>query len=147
MSDSEDVPNDKTRRRTRSVTRAEEICTLQQKVRKSQPDKPCHRPRDSLFSWSSGFQNFTGLINWAFLLLTMSGIRLCLENLLKQVECSSKKKGTKHDNFFFRYGVRVDPVQWFVVLTGRDEGAGVPSIILLSCMLIEQENKIKTLII
>lgn len=35
-----------------------------------------------------------------------------------------------------RYGIRVDPVQWFIVLTGQDEGAGdsAPSIILLLCM-------------
>lgn len=34
-----------------------------------------------------------------------------------------------------RYGIRVDPIQWFIVLTGRDEGAGLPSIILLLCKL------------
>lgn len=33
----------------------------------------------------------------------------------------------------YRYGIRVDPFQWFVVLSGRDEGSGVPSIILLAC--------------
>jgi hypothetical protein len=43
----------------------------------------CHKPRDSLFSWSSGFDNFTGLVNWGFLLLTMGGIRLLLENFIK----------------------------------------------------------------
>lgn len=32
-----------------------------------------------------------------------------------------------------RYGIRVDPIQWFIVLTGRDEGAGMPSVILLVC--------------
>ncbi|KAG6797932.1 diacylglycerol O-acyltransferase 1 isoform X1 [Apis mellifera caucasica] len=52
-------------------------------VRKSQPDKPCHRPRDSLFSWSSGFDNFTGFVNWGFLLLGIGGIRLLLENFIK----------------------------------------------------------------
>lgn len=68
----------------------------------------CHRPRDSLFSWSSGFHKFTGLVNWGFLLLTMSGFRLLLENLLKYenlltilfinlrgsdyVDCNSKDK-------------------------------------------------------
>lgn len=39
-SDTEDVMNDKIRRRTRSVTRAEEICIKHQKQRRSQPDKP-----------------------------------------------------------------------------------------------------------
>lgn len=40
MSDTEDVTNDKVRRRTRSSTRAEEISIKQQKQRRSQPDKP-----------------------------------------------------------------------------------------------------------
>uniref|UniRef100_A0A8D8ALR0 O-acyltransferase n=1 Tax=Culex pipiens TaxID=7175 RepID=A0A8D8ALR0_CULPI len=99
-------------RRTQSVTRAEEITTKTTKQRKLQPDKPCHQPRDSLFSWSSGFGNFTGLVNWGFLLLTMGGFRLVLENLIK-------------------YGIRVDPVQWFVVLTGKGEGEGYPSLALV----------------
>ncbi|KAL0274082.1 UNVERIFIED_CONTAM: hypothetical protein PYX00_006598 [Menopon gallinae] len=90
-------------RRCKSVTRAEEIQKLEASLRKTQPDKPCHTPRDSLFSWSSGFSNFAGFVNWAFLLLFMGGVRLFLENLLK-------------------YGVRVDPHQWILVLTGNQEG-------------------------
>lgn len=39
-SDTEDFGNDKVRRRTRSVTRAEEISSKHQKQRRSQPDKP-----------------------------------------------------------------------------------------------------------
>ena len=35
------------------------------------------------FFSSSGFQNFEGMINWAFLLLAMGGIRLFLENINK----------------------------------------------------------------
>ncbi|XP_055376424.1 diacylglycerol O-acyltransferase 1 [Condylostylus longicornis] len=104
-------------RRTQSVTRAEEITTKEQKQRKSQPDKPCHKPRDSLFSWSSGFDNWTGLVNWGFLLLTMGGFRLCLENLLK-------------------YGVRIDPIQWYIVLSGKNEGEGHPSLILVVYSLV-----------
>ncbi|KAI8427898.1 hypothetical protein MSG28_002247 [Choristoneura fumiferana] len=69
-------------RRAQSVTRAEEITEKENKVRKSQFDKPIHKPRDSLFSWSSGFKNFTGLVNWGFLMLTIGGLRLCLENFL-----------------------------------------------------------------
>uniref|UniRef100_T1HID0 O-acyltransferase n=1 Tax=Rhodnius prolixus TaxID=13249 RepID=T1HID0_RHOPR len=100
-------------RRTKSVTRAEEITKQEAKIRKSQPDKPCHRPRDSLFTWSSGFTNFTGLINWAFLLLTMGGVRLLLENLIK-------------------YGILVDPEQWLIVLTGSQEGGTEhPSLVLV----------------
>lgn len=74
----------------------------------------CHQPRDSLFSWSSGFNDFTGLVNWGFLLLTMGGFRLLLEN-------------------FIKYGIRIDPIQWFYVLTGRNEGEGIPSLILIAC--------------
>lgn len=114
-------------RRAQSQTRAEEITTSEEKQRKSQPDKPCHKHRDSLFSWSSGFDNFTGLVNWGFLLLTMGGFRLCLENLLK-------------------YGVRIDPVQWYIVLSGRNEGEGHPSLILfvysvvpvVICLILEK---------
>ncbi|KAK7873998.1 hypothetical protein R5R35_013410 [Gryllus longicercus] len=115
-------------RRAQSVTRAEEIQEEEARVRKQQPDKPCHRPRDSLFSWSSGFTNFAGLVNWGFLLLSMGGIRLLLEN-------------------FIKYGWRVDPEQWIIVFTGRQEGDGeYPSIILLMysvvpivlCLLVEK---------
>lgn len=74
----------------------------------------CHQPRDSLFSWSSNFNNFAGLVNWGFLLLTIGGFRLLLEN-------------------FIKYGIRIDPMQWFVVLMGRDGGSGYPSLILLAC--------------
>lgn len=90
-------------RRTKSVTRAEEIKKHDEVIRKSQPDKPCHRPRDSLFSWSSGFSDFTGFVNWGFLLLSMGGARLLLENLIK-------------------YGIRIDPGQWINVLTGSRSG-------------------------
>ncbi|KAJ0181865.1 hypothetical protein K1T71_002587 [Dendrolimus kikuchii] len=69
-------------RRAQSVTAAEEITEKENKVRRSQADKPCHKPRDSLFSWSSEFANFTGLVNWGFLMLSIGGVRLCLENFL-----------------------------------------------------------------
>ncbi|KAL6429860.1 hypothetical protein ACFW04_007613 [Cataglyphis niger] len=115
-------------RRTKSVTRAEEIQKAELMVRRSQPDKPCHRPRDSLFSWSSGFDNFTGFVNWGFLLLGIGGIRLLLEN-------------------FIKYGIRVDPRQWFIFLSGKsDGGEEYPSLLLICystvpvalCLLIEK---------
>ncbi|CAB0036535.1 unnamed protein product [Trichogramma brassicae] len=115
-------------RRTKSVTRAEEIAKAEMRVRRSQPDKPCHRPRDSLFSWSSGFDNFTGFVNWGFLLLGIGGIRLLLEN-------------------FIKYGIRVDPRQWFFFLTGKnDVSKEHPSVLLILystvpitlCLLIEK---------
>lgn len=39
-SDAEELGGDKVRRRTRSVTRAEEISNKHQRQRRSQPDKP-----------------------------------------------------------------------------------------------------------
>ena len=42
-----------------------------------------HKPSDSIFSWNSGFNNYEGVVNWGFLLLTMGGVRLGLENLNK----------------------------------------------------------------
>ena len=56
---------------------------LHLQVRRSQADKPIHSPRDSLISWTSGFQNYEGFVNWAFLLLAMGGLRLFLENINK----------------------------------------------------------------
>ncbi|KAL4708093.1 hypothetical protein ACJJTC_009872 [Scirpophaga incertulas] len=101
-------------RRAQSVTKAEEITEKENKARKLQYDKPCHKPRDSLFSWSSDFANFTGLVNWGFLMLTIGGLRLFLENILK-------------------YGIRVNPFEWIIVLTGYNEGNKYqyPSLILL----------------
>ncbi|XP_019874244.1 diacylglycerol O-acyltransferase 1 [Aethina tumida] len=116
------------RKRAQSVTRAEEIQAVEKKVRRKQPDKPCHHPRDSLFSWTSGFDNFTGFVNWGFLLLSIGGLRLLLEN-------------------FIKYGIRVDPIQWFYILTGQDEsGTEHPSLVLILysnvpiifCILVEK---------
>ncbi|CAG0882480.1 unnamed protein product [Cyprideis torosa] len=83
-------------RRCKSVTRAEEIQHEEKKLREQQPDQPCHKPRASLFSWASGFDNFNGFINWAFLLLCLGGIRLMLENLNK-------------------YGIRANPIYWWLL--------------------------------
>uniref|UniRef100_A0A8D9EG80 O-acyltransferase n=1 Tax=Cacopsylla melanoneura TaxID=428564 RepID=A0A8D9EG80_9HEMI len=101
-------------RRAKSAAGVEDMQGQEYRNRRWQPDKPCHKHRDSLFSWSSGFDNFTGFVNWAFLLLFMGGTRLFLENLLK-------------------YGILVDPEQWLIVLTGRQEGeAEHPSLYLLT---------------
>jgi hypothetical protein len=77
-----------------------------------------HRPSDSLFSWSSGFNDFGGFVNWGFLLLALGGSRLALENVLK-------------------YGVRIDPLQWVRFLSGApDQPPSLPpSLILLACQL------------
>ncbi|XP_023344418.1 diacylglycerol O-acyltransferase 1 [Eurytemora carolleeae] len=101
-------------RRTNSTSRAEDIVTEDAKVRKSQPDKPIHSPRDSLISWGSTFNNFEGMVNWAFLLLVMGGLRLCLENLNK-------------------YGVRVNPNSIITAFLNHvtDENASFISFYLL----------------
>ncbi|XP_019754624.1 diacylglycerol O-acyltransferase 1 [Dendroctonus ponderosae] len=114
------------RKRALSATKAEEIQAVEQKFRKSQPDKPCHKPRDSLFTWNSGFNNFTGFVNWAFLLLSIGGLRLLLEN-------------------FIKYGIRVDPIEWLYILV-NGEGSECPTLILLLyhvvpvllCLIIEK---------
>ncbi|XP_066143790.1 diacylglycerol O-acyltransferase 1 [Euwallacea fornicatus] len=114
------------RKRALSATKAEEIQAVEKKVRNNQPDKPCHRPRDSLFTWNSGFTNFTGFINWAFLILSIGGLRLLLEN-------------------FIKYGVRVDPIQWIYYLID-EEGSDYPTLMLLlyhivpvvTCLIIEK---------
>ncbi|CAG7824121.1 unnamed protein product [Allacma fusca] len=100
-------------RRTKSTTRVEEIRQLEEKRRNRRADKPIHKPCDSLFSWSSGFNDFGGFVNWGFLLLLLGGVRLFLEN-------------------FIKYGNRIDPVQWLNVLLGDSYTAIPPSIILLA---------------
>ncbi|KAL1513370.1 hypothetical protein ABEB36_002789 [Hypothenemus hampei] len=123
--------NQYVRKRALSATKAEEIQAVEKKVRKSQPDKSCHRPRDSLFSWNSGFDNFTGFVNWAFLLLSIGGLRLLLEN-------------------FIKYGVRVDPIQWFYIIV-NGESAEFPTLILLLyhivpvflCLIIEKSLSVE----
>lgn len=87
-------------RRVRSTSRAQEIVTEDEKLRRAQPDKPIHKPKDSLLSWSSGFQHYEGIMNWAFLILCIGGVRLFLENLNK-------------------YGVRVDPTIWLWAVFGN----------------------------
>ncbi|XP_050308933.1 diacylglycerol O-acyltransferase 1 [Anthonomus grandis grandis] len=114
------------RKRALSATKAEEIKEVQNKVRKSQPDKPIHKPRDSLFSWTSGFDNFTGFVNWAFLLLSIGGLRLLLEN-------------------FIKYGIRVDPIEWIYFLV-QGESSDFPTLMLILyhivpvviCLIIEK---------
>ncbi|XP_059089214.1 diacylglycerol O-acyltransferase 1-like isoform X2 [Tigriopus californicus] len=93
-------------RRVKSTSRAQEIVTEDEKQRRAQPDKPIHRPKDSLFSWNSTFQDYEGVMNWAFLLLFLGGTRLFLENLNK-------------------YGIRVDPSFWLHAIFGNiSDGTG-----------------------
>ncbi|XP_042231643.1 diacylglycerol O-acyltransferase 1-like isoform X2 [Homarus americanus] len=89
-------------RRTKSVTRAEHITEVEKKARESQPDRPIHKPRDSLFSWSSGFDRYEGFVNWGALILMLGGTRLFLENVIK-------------------YGVRINPLSWLLWMKHEHE--------------------------
>uniref|UniRef100_UPI00398ECAD3 diacylglycerol O-acyltransferase 1-like isoform X3 n=1 Tax=Pristiophorus japonicus TaxID=55135 RepID=UPI00398ECAD3 len=52
----------------------------------------CHKTRESLFSSSSGFLNYRGILNWAVVVLILTHAHMVLENLIT-------------------YGILVDPVQ------------------------------------
>ncbi|XP_074644196.1 diacylglycerol O-acyltransferase 1-like [Tubulanus polymorphus] len=59
--------------------------------RKSKTDEKIHRITDSLFSSSSGFNNYRGMLNLCIVLLALSNARVALENIIK-------------------YGILIDPV-------------------------------------
>jgi len=66
-----------------SSSKAEGIVTAELRARRLQPDRPIHRPTDSLLSWTKqGPVDTKGLVNWAGMLLCLCGARLALENLL-----------------------------------------------------------------
>ncbi|CAH8870169.1 unnamed protein product [Trichobilharzia szidati] len=75
-------------------------------------DRPIHRPVQSLFSTSSGFNNFRGLLNLAGFLLLISTSRMALENILK-------------------YGIIMDPFSWIRFLLQAQQKCAV--IGLLGC--------------
>ncbi|XP_076311213.1 diacylglycerol O-acyltransferase 1-like isoform X2 [Tachypleus tridentatus] len=100
VSNNGDVKSNVRLRRTVSVTRAQDITELEKKERAEQPDNPIHRPQDSLLSSSSGYTNYRGLLNLCIVLLVLSNARVALENIIK-------------------YGILVDPIQWFKVFMGK----------------------------
>lgn len=55
-------------------------------------DRPCHKSQDSLFSSSSGYTNYRGFFNLCLILLTLSNLRVALENIIK-------------------YGILIDPTE------------------------------------
>jgi len=65
------------------------------------------------------FDNFDGVVNWAFLLLIIGGVRLALENFNKKVSLIRQSFIPKV-NFFptllYRYGIRVDLLSWILYL-------------------------------
>ncbi|CAH8659993.1 Diacylglycerol O-acyltransferase 1 [Schistosoma haematobium] len=70
------------------------------------PDKPIHRPVQSLFSTSSGFNNFRGLLNLAAFILVISTSRMALENIIK-------------------YGIIMDPFSWIRFLLQAQQKCAV----------------------
>jgi len=62
---------------------------------------------------TSGFTNYEGMVNWAFLLLTLGGARLLLENLNK-------------------YGIRVNPFAWGSALYGYHKDGEFPVLWMLA---------------
>lgn len=60
--------------------------------------RSCHKPQDSLFSSSSGYTNYRGILNLCIILLVLSNARVALENILK-------------------YGILVDPLALYRVLS------------------------------
>ncbi|GAB1603221.1 diacylglycerol O-acyltransferase 1-like [Argonauta hians] len=100
-------------RRTVSMANYEDITEEKKKERLKQPDKPVHHHQDSLFSTSSGFTNYRGLLNLCILLLAISNTRLVLENLIK-------------------YGILVDPVASFQLFLFNPNNW--PNVLLLVCL-------------
>jgi len=73
----------------KSVKNNEKLKTLPKYVSKQQ----CHVVRTSLFSSTSGFDDYRGFLNLSLILLVISNARTFLENLLN-------------------YGILVNPLQW-----------------------------------
>ncbi|KAH9528268.1 Diacylglycerol O-acyltransferase 1 [Dermatophagoides farinae] len=68
------------RKRSQSLTNDNHLYEI---IRMNQPDKPIHQYRDSLFSSSSGFNNFRGFFTLALILLVLATLRVALENVIK----------------------------------------------------------------
>lgn len=97
-------------RRAKSVALVEGESQKEDRIRAVQPDKPCHKPRDSLLSSSSGYTNYRGVLNLCIILLVLSNARVALENIIK-------------------YGILIDPVQWFKVFLNKPTES--PSMLIL----------------
>ncbi|RWS08694.1 diacylglycerol O-acyltransferase 1-like protein [Dinothrombium tinctorium] len=91
------VGGGKAKRRTHSFGRITDFQEKQKRERAEQSDDPCHEPKDSLLTSSSGYTNYRGLLNLCIVLLILSNARVALENIIK-------------------YGILVDPLQWIFFL-------------------------------
>lgn len=85
------------RRRTLSYSTKEEHSEDERKELLTRYDKPCHQNADSLFSTSSGFTNYRGILNLGLILLALTCTRIALENVIK-------------------YGILINPLTWIQFL-------------------------------
>nr|CAD2165028.1 unnamed protein product [Meloidogyne enterolobii] len=76
-------------------------------------EEPVHIAQDSLFSTSSGWTNYSGFFNHAFLLLVISNGRVALENLIK-------------------YGILISPLEWLNILDSSSPGSW-PNLTIVLC--------------
>ncbi|XP_035826558.1 diacylglycerol O-acyltransferase 1 isoform X2 [Aplysia californica] len=70
-------------RRTMSTNKVEDSKQTERKEKLWGDDKPVHSHADSLFSTSSGFTNYYGILNLCLILLVLANARLFLENIIK----------------------------------------------------------------
>eukprot|EP00062_Callorhinchus_milii_P018887 gi/632972944/ref/XP_007902907.1/ PREDICTED: diacylglycerol O-acyltransferase 1-like [Callorhinchus milii] len=63
----------------RDVTRSKFYEELVEELRRK---TCCHKSRESLFSSSSGFYNYRGILNWAVIVLILTHAHMVLENLM-----------------------------------------------------------------
>jgi len=92
-------------RRHNSVSNALGTSSQEHRTRTFQTDRPIHQHRDSLLSMNSGFWEFDGAVNNCLLLLSIGGMRLFLENVIK-------------------YGLRVNPFEWVLYLMRESSSDG-----------------------
>jgi len=92
-------------RRHNSVSNALGNNIQENRTRTFQVDRPIHQHRDSILSMNSGFWEFDGAVNNCLLLLSIGGIRLLLENIIK-------------------YGLRVNPFEWVFFLSRESRHDG-----------------------
>ncbi|XP_059167805.1 diacylglycerol O-acyltransferase 1-like isoform X2 [Physella acuta] len=70
-------------RRSQSTNKVEDSQQTERKERFLSDCKPVHSHADSLFSTSSGFTNYYGVLNLCLILLVLGNARLFLENIIK----------------------------------------------------------------
>jgi len=97
------------RRRAQSVGPVDDETARESRLKAGSPDNPCHNMKDSLFSSSSNYTNYRGLLNLCFILLVVSNARVALENIIK-------------------YGILVDPIAWFYFMI---DPTVMPSLLIL----------------